>query len=83
MRHLLPILIAAIVLVITPGRPSSPDIAIAGTGHGKPLIVLDNYPPYHFWEGDTPAGLNIDVLNEVFARLGITPIINGTPGNEA
>lgn len=39
----------------------------------QPIIAFDDYPPYHWWDGETPSGLNIDLLNEAFQRLKITP----------
>ncbi len=37
------------------------------------VIALDNYPPYHFWIDDTPKGLHVELIDEVFHRLGLTP----------
>lgn len=44
-----------------------------------PLIVFDDYPPYHYWDRGNPAGLNIDMLNEAFSRLGVTPTFERRP----
>lgn len=37
------------------------------------LIAFDNYPPYHYWENGSPRGLNIEIINEVFSRIGLSP----------
>lgn len=34
------------------------------------VIVFDDYPPYHYWAGDTPQGLNIAIIKEAFALMG-------------
>ncbi|WP_187170452.1 substrate-binding periplasmic protein [Salidesulfovibrio onnuriiensis] len=39
-------------------------------GDVESVIAFDNYPPYHYWEGVTPRGLNIELLDEAFARMG-------------
>ncbi|WP_319468278.1 transporter substrate-binding domain-containing protein [uncultured Pseudodesulfovibrio sp.] len=38
-----------------------------------PLIAMADYPPYHYWVDGNPKGLNIDILNEIFLRIGHTP----------
>lgn len=37
----------------------------------NPLIVFDDYPPYHYWKNGTPAGLDIALLSEASVRMGI------------
>lgn len=36
-------------------------------------IAFDDYPPYHYWVDGIPTGLNIDLINETFSRIGIKP----------
>lgn len=34
------------------------------------VIAFDDYPPYHYWVGVMPRGLNIELLDEAFRRMG-------------
>ncbi len=36
-------------------------------------VAFDDYPPYHYWIDGSPVGLNIDLINEVYARIGLRP----------
>lgn len=49
-----------------------PDMT-AEEGSSPPLIAMADYPPYHYWVDGNPNGLNIELLNEIFSRIGITP----------
>lgn len=37
------------------------------------VIALDDYPPYHYWVDEVPAGLNVVLINAAFDRLGLKP----------
>ncbi|WP_243544975.1 substrate-binding periplasmic protein [Pseudodesulfovibrio tunisiensis] len=53
-------LLAAALVVLRP-FPAWPAKAL--------LVVFDDYPPYHYWDGETPAGLNVELTREAFRRM--------------
>ena len=51
---------------------SSFPVPAAGVSASDPaIIVFDDYPPYHYWDGETPLGLNIAIVKEAFALMGV------------
>ncbi len=61
-------LIMAVILMATISPVAADSIEIT-----PPLIAMENYPPYHYWVDETPQGLDIEILTEVFSRIGLTP----------
>lgn len=56
---LIAIAFSPLVLSTEAGERSDPGLVIA----------FDNYAPYHYWDGNIPKGLNIELINELFSRI--------------
>lgn len=63
----LPLLFAVVTLLM----PMVSAAESVGDPKATTRIAFADYPPYHYWEDGEPAGLNIQLINEAFRRLGM------------
>lgn len=61
--------VAVLATFIMASRP----YAASATDMNTPIIAVDDYPPYHYWKDGIPQGLHIEILEEVFTRIGLAP----------
>jgi len=65
--------VALIVFALACAVLWSVRVAVAEPPAQAPIVIaFDDYPPYHFWKDKTPAGLNIQLIDEIFSRMELS-----------
>ncbi|WP_147819436.1 substrate-binding periplasmic protein [Salidesulfovibrio onnuriiensis] len=69
LRHIL--CLAALLLAVPAGAAMAAEETLT--------IVFEEYPPYEYLEGETPRGINIEIIREAFSRMGVRPVFRTMP----
>lgn len=55
-------------------------VPLGAVAAGETLtIVFEEYPPYEYMEGETPAGINVAIIREACKRMGVRPMFRTMP----